>query len=298
MKYLTLSLLLVLAACSSTDKSKQAPKPSLSNEAFKKERPLSQGEIKDHYTASISSASPALQDETLDRYTPAELSQVQADADPLMTMAVKCIKGDIEGAFATASAAFNKYHKVAVYWNQVANCHLNQGNARKALLFYNKALEVSPDYAPAMNNIGVMFARQGQDQKAVVAFEKASKSSRFSKTPRYNLARLYLNYGLADLSLPVFSGLLEGSPRDVGLLNSVASSHFLLGDYQAALTIYQRIPTEQWSSAEIGLNLAFTLKRLGRGQDALKVFNGIKDPQTEELKRYWAVVRGQLGDKQ
>lgn len=299
MKLITLIMLAGLAACSSTSDKKSSESKIPSPDAFKKkERPLSNRDVPDYYSANIPAMSPALQDETLDRLSRDEADKAPASADPLMSMSLACGKGNFEEAFATASRAFQKYQKVAAYWNQVANCHLNQGNSRKALLFYNKALEVSPDYAPAMNNIGVLYSRQGQDQKALVAFEKASKSSRFSKTPRYNLARLYLSYGLADEALPIFDGLLSESPKDADLLNGVATAHFIKAQYAEAVGHYKRIPGQLSAEPEVGLNYAWSLGKLGKADEARKVFRSVRVPTNPEQKNYHGAVARLLGENE
>lgn len=294
MKYLI--PLLILAACSS--KPDKAPRKEIQvrNEDFKKEKPITSAQISDYYQTSAKSKNPALQDETLDRMSGDEFSSVNASADPLLDISIRCMKRDFENAFAIAAKNFNKYQKVAPYWNQVANCHLNQGSYRKALLFYNKALEVKPGYVPALNNIGVMYSRQGQDQKALVAFERANAQSRFSKTPRYNLATLYQTYGMADSALPIFESLLNESPTDVDLLNSVASAHFILSNYPQALAHFERIPKSEWKRPEIGLNLAMTLKKSGKASEANDVFDEINKPTGSALKRYYSVIKNQLGD--
>lgn len=294
MRYL-LPVLLVLVSCSSIKDKKPSEAPVVKNEAFKKPRALKNGEVPDYYQPQAVGINPALQDETLDRYTKEELSGLITSADPMMDISVRCSKGDFEGAFSAASKAFNQYQKVATYWNQIANCHLNQGNHRKALLFYNKALEVRPNYIPALNNIGVMYSRQGQDQKAQVAFESATKQSRFSKTPRYNLAKLYLTYGLVETALPIVQGLLEQSPQDLDLLNANASAYFLMSDYTKAMSFYQRIPQNFWASAEVGLNLSMTLKKLGKAKEASEVFSRIPEPRSMNLKRYYSMIGKQLG---
>lgn len=295
MKYIILPLLLMVACSTTKEKTSQVPE-KISNESFKKEVPLSNAQVQDFYQGNAASLSPALQDETLDRFSTSELEKVNTSADPLMDISVRCAQRDFNGAFTIAAKYFNRYQKVAPYWNQVANCHLNQGSFRKALLFYNKALEVKPNYVPALNNIGVMYARQDQDQKALVAFERAHKVAKFSKTPRYNLAKLYLTYGLADQALPIFQSLLNEAPQDIDLLNAVGSAYFLLSDYARAVNFYQNIPQNEWSRAEIGLNLAMTLKKLGRNKDALGVFNMVEKPRTANLKQYYASIKSQLGD--
>ena len=150
---------------------------------------------------------------------------------------------------------------------------------------------------PALNNIGVLYSRQGQDQKALVAFERANAQSKFSKTPRYNLAKVYLTYGLAELALPIFNGLLSATPSDVDLNYAVGSSYFLMSDYGRALSFYQKIPNDLWSDAEYGLNIAIALKKTGRGNDALKVFDSIDKPKHSDLKQYYSSVANELGVK-
>ena len=296
MKLILLPLLLI-AACSTTkEKAPNGAPANVSNESFKKEKPLSNAEISDYYQGNSKTMNPALQDETLDRMTSEELSRLNVSADPLMDISVRCGQGDFEGAFAVAGKHFNKYQKVAQYWNLVANCHLNQGSHRKALLFYNKALEVTPNYVPALNNIGVLYSRQGLDQKALVAFERANKQSKFSKTPRYNLAKIYLTYGLAESAQPLFLSLLNSSPKDVDLLNAVGSTYFLMSDYNRALSYYQQIPRSEWTRAEIGLNVAYTYKKVGKVAEAQKVFSGVKDPSSANLRRYYSAIESQLGE--
>jgi tetratricopeptide (TPR) repeat protein len=295
MKY-TLLALLFLAACASGPEKKNTKAPVVKNEVFKKPKTLTNSEISDFFQGNEKAMNPALQDETMDRFSAEELESMKAGGDPLVDMSVRCSQKDFKGAFEIASKTFNQYQKVAPYWNVVANCHLNQGSYRKALLFYNKALEVSPNYVPALNNIGVMYSRQGQEQKALVAFERANKQSKFSKTPRYNMAKLYLTYGMAENAQPVFESLLTGSPNDVDLLNATAASHFLMSDYNKALGYFQRIPQSQWNKAEIGLNLALTLKKTGKAKEARQVFAGVEESKNANLKRYYSIIEKQLGD--
>lgn len=296
-KFILLSL---VVACSSGERAsapKQDAPVKVTKETFKKERALKNSEVQDFYARSTATANPALQDETLDRYSAEEISAMAEGADPLTELSLRCSRNDFKNAFAVAAKHFNTYQRVAAYWNLVGNCHLNQGSHRKALLFYNKALEVKPNYIPALNNIGVMYSRMDQDQKALVAFERANTASKFAKTPRYNLAKMYLIYGLAEPALPVLTGLLDSSPNDLDLRNAVANAYFLMSDYNQAYAHFQQIPAAHWVRPEIGLNLAVTLKKLGKVEDAARVMDGIKPPKNAGLARYYTTVENYLGDK-
>ena len=95
-------------------------------------------------------------------------------------MMSSCYAKNFEQAFKVAESVYDSHQNLPTYWNQVATCYLLQGNERKALLFYNKALEVTPQYVPALNNIGVMYEKNGQDQKALVALQRALKNGKFT----------------------------------------------------------------------------------------------------------------------
>jgi Flp pilus assembly protein TadD len=289
-------LVLFLVSCSSRNDKSSSYTSKVDPKAFQKTKPLTNAQIPDFYKSDAAIMNPALSAETLDRHTMKELSALETNTDVLMQISVLCSKNDFDNAFLLASQNFNLYQKVAAFWNQLGNCHLNQGSHRKALLFYNKAIEVIPNYVPALNNIGVMYVRQGQHQKALLAFERANAQSKFSKTPRYNLAKMYLTYGLVDQSLPLLSSLLNESPTDVDLLNALAVANFMKGNLEKALSTFEQIPREQWSRAEVGLNLAYTLKSLGRSKEALDVFNNVQKPRSGDLKNYYSILRNQLGE--
>jgi tetratricopeptide (TPR) repeat protein len=291
-------IFLVVSCASDKGGSRSSPEVSKVNkDSFKKDKPLNANEVSDFYQLDSKSLNPALQDETLDRHSKEELKQLKKSADPLLQISLKCSENDFNGAFDLAGNLFHRYQKIPAYWNQIANCHLKQRSYRKALLFYNKALEISPGYVPALNNIGVLYLHQGEDQKALVAFEKAYNESRFSKTPRYNMAKIYLRYGLADMSLPIFEGLLRESPDDLELQSAVANNYVILGQYQKAFELFNRMPGHYHKTAEIGLNYVITLKRLGKKADAEKIYGQIIAPQNGSAKEYYASVGQQLGVK-
>jgi tetratricopeptide (TPR) repeat protein len=298
MKYSSILCLLLLISCSSGKVNQSTPSNAskdVTKDSFKKVKALSSSEVKDYISDRPKSMTPALSDETLDRYTKEEIAGLEKSTDPLISISIKCSQKEFDKAFEVASQAFNQYQKIPAYWNLVANCHLNQGSHRKALLFYNKALEVSPGYVPALNNIGVLYTRQGEDQKALLAFERANKQARFSKTPRYNLAKMYLRYGLIEPALPLFEGLLNESPADVDLLHAVGSCLFMQSDYQKASSYFSRLPAPILRQPEYGISVAMNLKKLGKTQDAQNLFRDIQEPKSGELKTYYSKVGNLLG---
>lgn len=287
---------LFMISCSTTKKSSEVDVDKVSNEAFKKEKPLLFGASNDYYAGSMAVENPALQDETIDRLSSDELSKIDPKGDELLGLAITCAQGDEKNAAKLIDDLYQKYQNFPSYWTQVANCYLKQNQNRKALLFYNKALELSSSYAPALNNIGILYYREGQTQKALVAFEKANAKARFAKTPRLNLAKLYLSYGLADHARPIISGLANQTPNDSDLIVTLANVSFVKGDYQEALKQFFRLDQKLWSQADIGLNVSYALYKIGKQKDASNVLSRISKPKNSLLKNYYEEVKNIVGE--
>jgi Flp pilus assembly protein TadD len=188
-------------------------------------------------------------------------------------MMALCYKKDFDAAFGISDKLFQTHLNVPTFWNQVATCHLLKGNERKALLFYNKALEVKANYVPALNNIAVIYNKNGQDQKAQVALQRALSKGVFAKTPRYNLAFLMLEYGLATKSLPLFKSLSEDTPGDIELRVGLANSYALMERWSEAWEQFSAIPDSRRKNPDVGLNMALVAHKLGKKDFAKNILS-------------------------
>ncbi len=277
MKVLLALLILSAWGCSSTSKKTQNDDPAagiqLSNQDFKKASVVPYNPSQDKY---VISSGNALGTETLSQLDSKIMGQVANEKDPMSVMMAQCYRGDFENALKIADSIFNSYQKHPSYWNQLGSCHLLKGSERKALLFYNKSLELKANYAPALNNIGVVYKRNGQDQKAHVAFEKASKGSRFAKTPRFNLAYLYLHNGIAEKALSIFTGLLQENPTEVEILIGAANSNALTARWSEALDLFMKVPDQYRTRSDVGLNMSLAAHQLNKNDLARQIFANTK----------------------
>lgn len=306
MKFLLLSLALLLAGCGSTGTKQAADgggtndfsidigddeneKVDLPPQGFQKKQKLAYNKADDHYEAPT--AANALASESADRMGKSETAGLK---DPLGTMMVTCYQRNFEKGFAIASELFDTHQNLPTYWNQVATCHLLQGSERKALLFYNKALEVTPNYVPALNNIGVIYSKSGQDQKALVAFQKALANGKFTKTPRYNLAFMLLRYGLAEEALGHFRGLSEEAPQDAELRIGLANALALTQRWPEAWEQFGQVPAELRRRSDVGLNMALAAQHAGDPQSARSILDATEVGSAD--RDYAAEIRRSLGE--
>ncbi len=299
MKYLP--LLILLASCaggeSKSDKSETSIDPAagvvIKNQDFNRQKPLVYSPQQDFYPSPKEGAQTALQNESAAR----DLSRIQkltGGKDPLVVMMSSCYAKNFEQAFKVAESVYDTHQNLPTYWNQVATCYLLQGNERKALLFYNKALEVTPQYVPALNNIGVMYEKNEQDQKALVALQRALKNGKFTKTPRFNLGHLFLSYNLADEALPLFRGLADEAPADVDVRAGLANSLAQLNRWQDAWDEFNRIPEKDRRRSDVGLTMALSAHRLGKEALARDILQATDVSDADQS--YAARIRRLLGE--
>ncbi len=78
-----------------------------------------------------------------------------------------------EEALPWVLAAAEKHQPDAMSWLQVAICHEKIGNIMEAIVAYEKAIELNPNYPEAWFNLGGLYWNQRATQKAMVIWKEA-----------------------------------------------------------------------------------------------------------------------------
>lgn len=63
----------------------------------------------------------------------------------------------------------------AIEWKNKGNDHYKQGNYEEALVCYNEALQVKPEYLDALNNKGLALVKLGRNEEAKKCYETIKK---------------------------------------------------------------------------------------------------------------------------
>lgn len=292
---LSLSLMALIGCASGPVKKESKTIENITDADFQKIKKVQFTKEDDYFSDVKSEVSGALNDESLER---AVMYDGEIDLkNPISKIAKNCYKKNFKDAFIIVKNISKTYRENPIFWNQVGTCYLIQGERRKALLFYNKALDLKSNYVPALNNLGTMYFREGDYERSLVAFERAIKTSEFSKTPRYNLASLYLHFGLYDKSLSYSMPLYDEGKKDVDVLNMVASAYLMKNDATTALTYYNQIESNYRERADIGLNYSLALLSVGRIDNARDTFEDIDKKSIKHLSPYYKRVQRVLGVK-
>ncbi len=197
--------------------------------------------------------------------------------DPESGISAFCYDGNYNKAFNLADEIYDSFKKNPGYWNQIGNCYYLKKDYKKAILFYNKAKGLNPNFLPAVNNLGVVFQAQGDFKKALFFYKSAVNLGASSRVPRFNLASLYLKFGIVSKGCSIFNALSGASPMDPDILNAKGSCSLFNGNYSMAVSDFKKIPEDLLDKGYIGINYSLALGLLGRKSEALEVHRKVKD---------------------
>lgn len=201
-----------------------------------------------------------------------------------------CYDGVFSKAFSLADKNYSAFKKNPGYWNQIGNCYYLKNDYKKAILFYNKAKGLNPNFTPALNNLGVVFQTQGDFKKALFFYKSAVNLSAAAKTPRFNLANIYLKFGIVNKACSLFNALSGSSPMDVDIINAKATCALFNRNYSLAFSEFKKISSDQSSKGYIGINYALTLGFMRKKDEALDKYNDISQKNLGMLKNYYRIV--------
>lgn len=207
-----------------------------------------------------------------------------------------CYEKEFDSAFELLKQKSRSYTKNPAYWNLVGTCYLRKKERRLALLFINKAIDLNSRYAPAYNNLGVMYLNENDYPRAQISFEKAIRIDNYAKTPRLNLASLFLEYGLFQEARSLLIPLYNSSKKDIQVLNLMGVSYLMEQDIKRAQQYLTKISNSYFERAEFGVPQAMLAWGQGKKDKAKDILEDI-DQEKGHWKDYLTRLQKAYGVK-
>jgi tetratricopeptide (TPR) repeat protein len=280
----SLIITLLFFGCAGTEKT------TTKSVAYQKSGPVKSYQALGDTYSQEGSETDALLKESLARQEGRTLRDFSDEKDPISAIASLCYQGNFKNGFEIADKNYNSFKTNPAYWNQIGTCYLLQKDYKKATIFYNRAKGLNSNYIPAINNIGVVLQAEGEYQKALFSYVRAVDLKSGSKTPRFNMANIYLKFGLLNKACRIFGSLAGASPADIDIINAQANCYLLEGKYAMAVREYQKIGKDNLTEPSFGLNYSIALKLTGKKNEALDVYNDLTKKNLGEMRNYFLKV--------
>lgn len=166
-----------------------------------------------------------------------------------------------------------------------------KGDDKSAQTALERALEIYPSYVKALNNLGVLYLREGLKNKAYVEFSRAVQVDPKFAAGYVNLAKIAISDGNYSEAEPELKKAVAGDPSALNAMQLLCSTQFARQEYADALAMARHLHqlTQDAQYADVHLLAAEILFRLKRPQESvaeyeLFVKESPSDPRVSKVK--------------
>jgi Flp pilus assembly protein TadD len=197
-----------------------------------------------HREAAVSASfeEPAYQPKPLSGEAYAATEPMAPAGEAYATITVKAAAGETGAAIQPEPSADEAYAAIKP---------LLAGDERQAVQAIEKHLEKYPNHPTAHNDLGALWYRLGDSERAVAHYRKAAELSPEEATYQKNLADvLYVEMGEVDQAIAIYLQLHKNNPRDVETLLNLGIICQGVGQPTEAETFMMRaLELEPWNQA-------------------------------------------------
>ncbi|MCX8037847.1 MAG: tetratricopeptide repeat protein [Candidatus Sumerlaeia bacterium] len=166
--------------------------------------------------------------------------------------------GRFDAALQAYQEAFRYPDQHAAIWYDIGRIYIERNDLAEAEKAFAKTLELKPNDADSLINLGIIARRQGKTDAARAFFQQAAQTDKGRVPARYHLALLEMDRGQTDAAIALLNEALTFDPRHVHVLRQLGYCLFLQGKHVQAEEAYQRALALDPSDAETWYQRACT----------------------------------------
>ena len=159
-------------------------------------------------------------------------------------------------------------------------------NLQDAQNYYQKVLKIDPNYAPAHNNLGVIYKNLQENQKARDCYEKAIEIDPIYVEAHYNLGVVFKELGDLQKAKSCLEKTIEINPNYAGAYSNLGVLFKELGDLQKAKACYEKAIKINPNHVDAHYNLGVLFKELGDLQKAKACFEKAIEINPNHVEAY------------
>jgi tetratricopeptide (TPR) repeat protein len=194
-------------------------------------------------------------------------------------------------------------HAVAVTRDNYLACNnigfflSNRGEFAKAMKYYQRSLDINPNYEEARNNLGFVLAAMGSNQAAIPEYIKALSINSNLTEAHNNLGNALAAVGRTDEAIHEFQVALEENPHHAKSHNNYGITLATHGRMDEAIEQFRMAIRDQENYGSAHADLGNALAMQGKFNEALVQYEiSLKlEPNDSQLHNNLGNVLAQLG---
>ncbi len=148
----------------------------------------------------------------------------------------------------------------------------HQGQPAEAIVHYQKALEINPDFAEAHNNLGTALLNQRRLEEASAHYHQALDKDPAFAEAHNNLGIVLTKQGRPVEAIEEYRKAIELNPDRAEFYNNLGNLLAAKGQTSEAIEQFQKALKVEPDSAKVRYNLANILTAQGRWDDAIEQY--------------------------
>jgi tetratricopeptide (TPR) repeat protein len=187
--------------------------------------------------------------------------------------------GNVDEAMVHYQMALEINPDFAEAHNNLGNFLFQKGSVDEAMVHYQMALEINPDYAEAHYNLGYALLKMGNVDEAIAHLQKALQINPDYAEAHNNLGYALIQKGSVDEATAHFQKALQINPDYADAHNNLGNMLLEKGSVDEAIIHFQKALQIKPDFAEAHKNLSNALLQKGRVDEAIPHFQ--KAPQSQ-----------------
>ena len=187
--------------------------------------------------------------------------------------AIECIKqGELKEAATIYHSLINQGTKNHIVYGNLAVIYGRENNKKDMIKLLKKALEIKPDFADALNNLGNAQKEQGDLSAAIDSYQKAIKSQPNFTHAHFNLANTLKDEGEVTNAIDSYQKAIQLKPNFPEAYSNLGNALKENNDLNTAIDSYQKAIQLKPNFPEAYNNLGHTLQVQDRFVEAIQAY--------------------------